>query len=201
MKKDLVFLTSAVALTLTFVFTIVSNAAEQTTENRIKQSYTTTRTERGWLPSVGLTYGYMEQNGTDGLDGGGMGISAVGTMYYPNSDWLADAGLGIQKFYLQDNLSPTVGVLSGSTRYVWQDRLSAGPSLDVFLNNGESFGSNNNQAAFVGLVGVKEFLMKDDQMLKIGVKYNTGLFTSGQASNFLGMTAEWAVGSRSTTVR
>jgi len=43
--------------------------------------------------------------------------------------------------------------------------------------------------------------MKDDQMLKIGVKYNTGLFASGQTSNFLGMTAEWAVGSRSTTVR
>ena len=183
-----------------FASAVALAADESNTRSTLHSDYSTTRIESGWLPAVGLTYGNLQQGGNTSLHGDSVGAKLIGTYYFDQSSWLADVGLGAQKFYLQDS-QPTVGVLSSSARYGFGNRWSVGPVADIYFGNGNAFGTANNQNLFLGAVAYKEFLLTDDQLMRIGLKYDTALLTSGQTSSFLGLTAEWAVGSNNSVVR
>ncbi|MEZ0390569.1 MAG: hypothetical protein ACAH59_00010 [Pseudobdellovibrionaceae bacterium] len=181
--------------------------AQDSTEKATAESrstanqYSTSTSEAGWFPSVGVDFGHMDQTGNADEDGEGVSVKAVGTYYFPNSAWLADAGLGIHKQYFEDSDNPVVGLISFSGRYQFPRRFSVGPVFDSFLGTGDEYGSSNDYLAMIGLVGMKEVAFANDSLGRFGLKYSTEFGIEDQSNDYLGLVFEWGIGSQNTLVR
>ncbi len=150
------------------------SAFAQKADRSINTQYSTTRRTQGWLPSVGLGVGHLDQSGNSAADGEGYDVKAVGTFYPVNSPWIFDGGLGVHKqSFNNDQGSPTVGLFTVSGRYEVAPRWSVGPVLDTYVGSGNFFGHGGNITPMLGVVGAKEFLLENDQMIRVGLKYSS----------------------------
>jgi hypothetical protein len=189
------------ALTLICGFAHVSTAA--TTETRgIARYHASTRGEAGWLPSVSLGFGHMDQGGNSDVDGDNVSLQLLGTYNFVNSNWLADAGIGFEKQYFKDaDDQPFVGLLTLGARYDFRYGWTLGPVVDVIIGNSDVYGTANNYLAMAGVVGMKEIYLRNDQMLRLGLKYTTEVGITNQTSSYLGLQAQWAIGSQNSYIQ
>jgi hypothetical protein len=164
----------------------------------VHRHHTTTRSESGFLPSLQLSYANLSQSGRSDLDGDAMGAKAVMSAYFTASRWMADLGLGVEKYSLTGGIDPTVGVVSTSARYRFRDRWALGPAADMIVGNGETFGSTTNQTILLGILGTKGVPLRGDHMLKLGAKFSGGILQAGQSSSHFGLSLEWAMGAESS---
>jgi hypothetical protein len=179
-------------------------AASTSSDNRssARAHYASTHSDEGFFPSVGVGFGHMDQSGNSNVDGDGISAQLIGSYYFGNSNWIADAGLGFRKQYFKGTDSqPTVGLLSLDGRYDFGNRYSLGPIADILIGNGEDFGTSNKYVTMLGIVGLKEFTIMNDQMIRAGLKYTSEVGQSDQTSNFVGLVVEWGIGSQNTYVK
>lgn len=169
------------------------------TNRSIASGMATARNESGFMPAVGLGFGHLDQSGNSDIDGDAVSASLIGT-YYFNNNWLADAGLGVYKQYFRD-VQPTAGMISLSGRYQFPGRWSIGPAADFLFGTTQDFGSANNYLTMGGIVGFKELVFANDQLLRLGLKYSTQIGIKDQTSNFFGVVAEWGIGGSNSLVR
>ncbi len=176
-------------------------AASDTDSNRsVTSQYSTTTNRSGWLPSVGLGFGHLDQSGNSDVDGDSIAVTLLSTWYFDNSNWLADAGIGIQKQYFTDS-QPTAGLVTFSGRYELARQFSVGPVLDLMFGTTEDFGSANNYYSMAGVQGFKEINFSNDHMLRIGLKFTTQFGISDQTSNLISLIGQWSIGSGNTFVQ
>ncbi len=164
--------------------------------------YATTHSDEGFIPSVGLGFGHLDQSGNSEADGDGVNAQLIGTYMFGDSNWIADAGIGFQKEYLRGTDSqPIVGLLSVDGRYDLGNRYTLGPVADILIGNGGDFGTSNKFLTMIGLVGMKEFRVMNDQLIRAGLKFDTQVGQSNQTSNYLGLVVQWGIGSNNSYVK
>jgi hypothetical protein len=157
-------------------------------------------TNGDFRPVISFGAGHIDER-NQGYGGDSFGASFIGNIYYPNSNWMPDVGLGFIKVYSNDGLQTTIGVLSLDARYALAQRWSIGPIADVYLSNGSNLGSTGNQSLFVGAIAFKEFFIKRDELFKVGLKADTQLFAASQASNYVGFLIDFTFPSSGIEVR
>jgi hypothetical protein len=150
--------------------------------------------ENIWNPSVGFSYGVIDQNQSQLASGDSYGVRLLDTVYMKNPDWVSDVSLGIQRFDLNTGAQPTLVIASADARYLLPYRWSVGPIADIYLNGGGTLGSANPQSLFLGGVLYKEFYSNPMQPFKVGFRADSEVFATGKSSNFLGLNAEWTFG-------
>lgn len=190
------FAGSAFAQTTTTTTTTSGEGSNRSVASR----YSTTQNRSGWIPSVGLGFGHLDQSGNSDIDGDAVSALAIGTWYFDNSNILADAGIGLQKEYFRDS-QPTVGLIQLSGRYEFPRRWSIGPVVEALIGTTEEFGSANNYLTNAGVLGMKELTFANDTLVRLGLKYTTEFGVGNQTSNFFGVVAQWGFGAGNSAVR
>lgn len=173
-----------------------------TSRSAVNQMASPRNNQPGWVPALHFGIGTRDQSGNSSLDGDAVTAMFVGTYYFPNSAWLADAGLGFQKNYFRNTSSqPTNGVVSIGGRYQFPQRWSIGPVVDALIGTSDEFGSANRYVTYAGLTGFKEITFSNDALLRVGLKYTSEFGYADQTSNFFGVVLQWGVGSANPTVQ
>ncbi len=158
--------------------------------------------QAGWIPSIHFGFGTRDQSGNSDLDGDAVSAMFIGTYYFPQSTWLADAGLGFQKNYFRNTeAQPTTGILSFSGRYQFPQRWSIGPVVDALVGTTDEFGSANRYMTYAGVIGFKEIIFPIDALMRVGLKYTVEVGISDQRSNFFAIVLQWGVGANNPAVR
>lgn len=185
-----------------FLFAGSVFAQSATTNRSVATNYSSARAASGWLPSLGIAFGHMDQSGNSDVDGEGLTALLVGTYYFPNANWVADAGVGFHKQYFKDVTDqPIVGAISTSGRYQFANRVSIGPVLDALIGTSDEYGTANRYLTMVGLQGFKEIVFSNDSLARFGLKYTTEAGISGQTSNYLGLVFQWGIGSENSVIQ
>lgn len=176
---------------------------DTTMDNRSTATrYATSAGQSGWFPSLGLAFGHVEQTGNADADGEGLTALLVGTYYFEDTPWVADAGLGFHKQYLADTEDqPIVGALSVSGRYEFANRVSIGPVADAFIGTSDDFGTANRWLTMIGVQGFKEIAFTNDSLGRFGIKYTTEAGIEDQTSNYLGLVFQWGIGSENSLIQ
>ncbi len=143
------------------------------------------------VPAIDLSYGYLDQGGAVDADGDAVSIMAVGTHYFDRSFWLADMGVGFHQQNLsRDTRDQALGLVALSGRYRFPYEWSFGPTVAGFIGNAEAFGRDDYFTAMAGAVGFKDFVVRRDQIVRVGLRYMTDIATSNQTSNYIGLAVE-----------
>lgn len=177
-----------------------STDMEGSTGRSMATRMATTTNPTGWIPSISLGFGRMDQNGNSDQDGDAISASLVGSYYFDNSNWIGDAALGIHKQYFSDS-QPTAGLLSLGGRYEFGNRFSIGPVVDMLFGTTDAFGSANNYFTLVGVQGFREITFRNDQMVRLGLKFSTEFGINDQTSNLVSVVAQWGVGAANPIVQ
>lgn len=166
-----------------------------------ESTYATTTSEFGWLPSIGLGFGHLDQSGHAESDGDNSTLEVFASFKYPESAWVADAGIGFQRQYFSEAGSVFLGIITVAERYQINNAWSVGPMLDIFFGHGSEYGTSQTFITMPGIVGAIDIKIKNDQMLKLGLKYTSELGQSGQTSNQIGLIGTWSIGSANSQMR
>ncbi len=172
-------------------------------ERYVKGEHATHAEPDGWLPAVGLGFGHLDQSGSSTADGDAFNFRVLSSWYLTNSNWIADAGVGIHRQYFDNvNSDATVGLLQLGGRYQLNRLWAIGPVVDLLFGNGDDFGStDDNTTALVGAIVTREFAIPNDQMLRLGAKFSGEVGESGQTSSWLGISLDWGFGAKSPATR
>ncbi len=141
--------------------------------------------QKGLVPYLGLSAGYLDSD-TDVYEGTPSAIKLLGSYYFQDSPWVADAGLGIlnQKFTARDNATINVGSLEASARYRLANNWQAGAVINTFSGGTQYFGSSsNNYTHFVGGTVKKEFTMARNTIARVGGRLMADVSTAGSMLN------------------
>lgn len=65
-------------------------------------TYSTTTGDYGWLPSIGVGFGHLDQSGISEGDGDNATLELFASYKYPASLWVADMGIGFQRQYFRN---------------------------------------------------------------------------------------------------
>lgn len=174
----------------------------QTAGRSVAENYATTTSDRGFIPSLGVAFGHMDQGGKSDVDGDGVTAQLIGSYLFENSNWIVDGGLGIHKQYFTDiDAEPLLGIISMAGRYNFAGGWSIGPAADLLFGSNEGLGTGNNYLTMIGAVGLKEITFMNDQLVRLGVKYSSEFGVSDQTNNYVGFLAQWGIGANNPWVR
>lgn len=190
--------------TLVFASTVFAQTYESPAmDNRSTATRMSSATSQsGWFPSLGLGFGHLDQTGNSDVDGEGLTALIVGTYYFDQSPFVADAGLGFHKQYFSGTEDqPIVGVVSLSGRYEFANRVSIGPVVDGFIGTSEDYGTANRWLTMVGIQGFKEIAFTNDSLGRFGLKYSQEAGIDDQNSNYLGLVFQWGIGSQNSLIQ
>lgn len=164
-------------------------------------TYSTTTGDYGWLPSIGVGFGHLDQSGFAEGDGDNATLELFASYKYPASLWVADMGIGFQRQYFSETGSVFLGIATVAQRYQINRMWSVGPMVDIFFGQGSQYGTAKTFITMPGVIAAIDFKISNDQMLKMGVKYTSEMGQSGQTSNQLGIIGTWSVGSANSRVQ
>lgn len=155
-------------------------------QSSAKFESTTTSLEKGFTPFIGLGGGMTDfdhHSDTDAPAGAvkilgsyatGLGMTDVGRYVF-------DLGLGLQsqkfasKFDLGDVTHKTLEL---AARYRWDSKWQAGALWNTHFEKGDSYGSVQGDAQFIGLQVLKELAVSDRIMARLGGHLMTGVQTT-----------------------
>jgi len=203
MKLQKIFIALATVLFASAGFAQYNTPTDTTVDGRSTATrYSSSAGEAGWFPSINLAFGHVEQTGNADADGEGLTALLVGTYYFADTPWVADAGVGFHKQYLSgEEDQPIVGAISASGRYEFANRVSIGPVADAFIGTSNDFGTENRWLTMVGIIGFKEIAFTNDSLARFGVKYSTEAGIEDQTSNYLGLVFQWGIGSENSVIQ
>ena len=137
----------------------------------------------GLWPFLGAGVGVMA--GSSSLRTGGlpMHIKAMGSYYFTDNPWIAEAGVGLynQIFTQEGGGSDTLQAfyLEAGGRYRLENKWQAGPVLSTLIDTSNRFNSGNHDlTSFVGAQLLKEFTY-NDYLMRAGGRVAVDMGISG----------------------
>lgn len=154
----------------------------------------------GWFPFLALSGGYITPNSSLRTEGTATEIKLMASYFTESRLSVVDLGLGFigdsftQKSATENNFLAG-GVAEAAWRYNFVNRWQFGPIADVFLGGARRLGSTDNVAStFAGLQLVKEFPIKNSNMLRVGLKGIGSLSIPSAPVRLVMLDVQWGFG-------
>lgn len=140
---------------------------------------------QGLWPMVGAGLGVMDHNDQIRTGGTLTHVKLIGSYYFDNQPWVADAGLGLHNEFLSQNGagSDTIQSLYTelATRYKFSNHWQLGAIWNTLVDNPDRYRSNtNNLASFIGFQALKEFVWSDTYLVRAGGRVMTDVGIGGE---------------------
>jgi outer membrane protein OmpA-like peptidoglycan-associated protein len=145
---------------------------------------------RGFWPLLGVGMGAMDSNTHIRSGGVPTHVKVLGSYYFQDAPWVADAGLGLHsEFLTQDGAgSDTIQSLYTelAARYQMTNRWQLGAIWNTLVDNPDRYRSNtDNLASFAGVQVMKEFTWNDKYLVRAGGRAMTDIGISHGTLNTL----------------
>jgi outer membrane protein OmpA-like peptidoglycan-associated protein len=140
---------------------------------------------QGLWPLLGAGLGVMDHNDQIRSGGTPLHVKLMGSYYFDNQPFVADAGLGLHNEFLSQN-GPGADTIQSlytelSGRYKFANRWQLGAIWNTLVDNPDRYRSNtNNLASFVGVQALKEFVWSDTYLVRAGGRIMTDVGISGE---------------------
>ncbi|MGE4131835.1 MAG: OmpA family protein [Bdellovibrionales bacterium] len=140
---------------------------------------------QGLWPLLGVGLGIMDYN--DQIRTGGVTnqVKVMGSYYFDDTPWVADAGIGLHSEFLtqkgqgSDTIHSFYTEFSG--RYQLSHKWQLGAIWNTLIDNPDRYRSNTeNLASFVGFQALKEFVYDDSYLVRAGGRVMTDVGISGE---------------------
>lgn len=143
------------------------------------------RKPEGFWPLIGVGMGFMDSNDRIRTGGVPTHLKLIGSYYFDQNPWVADAGIGLHNQFLTQNGSGSDNIQSLYTelaaRYKLADRWQLGALWNTLVDNPDRYRSNTeNLASFIGVQVLKEFTYQDKYLLRAGARAMTDVGISGE---------------------
>jgi outer membrane protein OmpA-like peptidoglycan-associated protein len=140
---------------------------------------------QGLWPLVGAGLGVMDHNDQIRTGGTLTHVKLMGSYYFDNQPWVADAGIGLHNEFLSQGGtgSDTIQSLYTelSARYKLSDKWQLGAIWNTLVDNPDRYRSNtNNLASFIGVQALKEFVWSDTYLVRAGGRIMTDVGIGGE---------------------
>lgn len=140
---------------------------------------------KGLWPMVGVGFGTMDHNDQIRTGGLPMHFKLLGSYFFENAPWVADAGLGFHNQFLTqkgtgaDNIQSLYTELAA--RYKLSNRWQLGAIWNTLVDNPDRYRSNTeNLASFFGVQVMKEFVWEGTYLVRAGGRAMTDVGISGE---------------------
>ncbi len=187
-----------------FMMIILSSAVEAVANDLNSTNYTVAnssglrwdniRDPMGGIPFVFGAIGASDYSTVDGaLDGHQINARAGLSYYLPDRSWVFDGSFGFQHGKIQAvDSSLLAGVLEGAARYRFYAYWHAGPILNIFVGNGDTFGSSSSLlTSFMG-VEIARDLPLESNILRMSFRAMTDLSIPDVRANIVMLNFGWS---------
>lgn len=128
---------------------------------------------QGFWPLLGVGLGVMDSNEQVRTGGVTNHVKILGSYYFDQTPWVADAGIGLHSEFLtqKGGGSDTIHSLytEFAARYQLTNKWQLGVIWNTLVDNPDRYKSNTeNLASFVGLQAMKEFVWSDEYLVRAG---------------------------------
>ncbi len=133
---------------------------------------------QGLWPFLGVGLGVMDSNEQVRTGGVTNHVKILGSYYFDETPWIADAGIGLHTEFLtqKGGGSDTVHSLytEFAARYQLTNKWQLGAIWNTLVDNPDRYRSNTeNLASFIGLQAMKEFVWSDEYLVRAGARAMT----------------------------
>ncbi len=133
---------------------------------------------QGLWPLLGVGLGAMDHNDQIRTGGTLTQVKFIGSYYFDNTPWVADAGIGLHNEFLSQGGPGSDSIQSLYTelgaRYQLTNKWQLGAIWNTLVDNPDRYKSNtNNLASFIGLQAMKEFVWADTYLVRAGGRVMT----------------------------
>ncbi len=133
---------------------------------------------QGLWPLLGVGMGVMDSNEQIRTGGVTNHVKVLGSYYFDDTPWVADAGIGLHNEFLTQKGKGSDSIQSLYTefaaRYKLTNKWQLGAIWNTLVDNPDRYRSNtNNLASFVGLQAMKEFVWSDQYLVRAGGRVMT----------------------------
>ena len=145
---------------------------------------------QGLWPLLGVGMGAMDSGGstrTGGLPGH---LKILGSYYFDNIPFVADAGIGMHNEFLtekgagSDTIQSLYTELAG--RYEFTNRWQLGAIWNTLVDNPDRYRSNTeNLPSFLGVQALREFAWNDEYLVRAGGRAMTSVGLNGGSVNMI----------------
>lgn len=135
---------------------------------------------------LGVGLGYTDSSDELYTEGYPKQFKLDGSYYTDRYPFIFDIGLGMSnQRFTKANKSPASGfVFEAGSRLRFDNGYQAGPVLHTLMNQGDNFQASGNNALFLGVQALKEFLAFDNRYaIRVGAKLMTDMNIPGEIVN------------------
>lgn len=143
------------------------------------------RNPQGFWPLVGAGLGVMDHNNKIRTGGTLTHVKLIGSYYFDNQPWVADAGIGLHNEFLSqggpgsDTIQSLYTEIGG--RYKFSNKWQLGAIWNTLVDNPDRYKSNtNNLASFLGVQAMKEFVWNENYLVRAGGRLMTDVGIGGE---------------------
>lgn len=140
---------------------------------------------QGLWPFIGLGLGVTDSNTSIRTGGVPMHVKVLGSYYFQETPWVADAGIGLHNEFLTQNGKDSDTIQSLYTefagRYEFTNKWQLGAIWNTLVDNPDRYKSNTeNLASFIGVQALKEFTWNKEYLVRVGGRAMTDVGISGE---------------------
>lgn len=181
------------ALVLTLLISTVSNAQQWDSDSHTRLSRSDLQTSTkdntqptGWWPFLAVNLGLLNFDGNRS-EGDGQNLQAKGLMSYYDlgGDFILEGGLGIQTSDANDKTTASA-LLEAASRLRWSSRWEAGPVLNLFIGEGDRYGSSSSDlTSFIGGHILYTIPLENNDLLRVGGRWITDIGIPNEFANIV----------------
>lgn len=143
------------------------------------------RQPQGLWPLLGVGVGVMDHNSQIRTGGTLTQVKLIGSYYFDNQPWVADAGIGLHNHFLSQGGTGSDSIQSLYTelgaRYKFTNNWQLGAIWNTLVDNPDRYRSNTNSlASFLGVQAMKEFVWADTYVARAGGRVMTDVGIGGE---------------------
>lgn len=184
MTKSIIYLSLLLSSSI-----VLAQNWEEGSESRIQQerleTYSRDNTNPlGWWPFGSINLGLLnfDDSNKEG-DGQNLQVKGLLSFYDLSGDYVFEGGVGIQNSNASDKVT-TSALLEAGSRLRWSSRWEAGPILNMFIGQGDRYGSSNSDiTSYVGGNLLYRIPLERNDILRVGGRWVTDIGIPNDFSN------------------
>lgn len=143
---------------------------------------------QGLWPLLGASMGVMDSGENVRTGGVPMHVKVMGSYYFDETPWVADAGIGLHNEFLTQSGGGNDTIQSLYTevaaRYQFTNKWQLGAIWNTLVDNPDRYKSNTeNLASFIGVQALKEFTWEEKYLVRAGGRVMTDVGLNGESIN------------------
>lgn len=182
---------SIIALCVFLPSVALAQQWESDTSTRIDRSdiQVSTKDNRrpiGWWPFLSVNLGLLDYDGNRS-SGDGQNLQAKGLMSYYDlgGNFILEGGLGVQTSDANDKTTASA-LIEAASRVRWLSRWEAGPVLNIFVGEGDRYGSSSSDfTSFVGGNVLYTIPLENNDLLRVGGRWVTDIGIPNEFANIV----------------